>query len=440
MTKLLQDSRASLKRLAARASREFQQIKFCPSSRDLQRLIQSKIARIRINKSRASPIDRLPPEILTEVFIFAVESLPDGERMRMAMTIARVDTFWRLVARSIPHLWTSLFVESAHDMNRYRSHYINLAGDLSLRVHCATSATTLLFLRDFPSDTLHRFTSMQLASPVDIRRPWPYTQRLIHLEELTINIDYPKPPLIFDEGRDIMSFLAAPQLRSLTINIRELGFNRDLCFRHLFITLTSLTIVTDGDEGLLSMFTVQKLLPQCSRSLEKIDIDVGFVFDGDYQGQMDIMPHLAFIRMGRSGCELLRCIEAPNVTAMSFSSPHPSFARDLLSFSSKALLLSHLRRLEIKHWRGNSEDGELLAQSMGAMGNLHQLCIAGSFVPLELVRALTLLEDAPPLLPELRTLEVVDLTNEHELRDALRELYASRRGIDMVLGTMGAAL
>ena len=62
---------------------------------------------------------------------------------------------------------------------------------------------------------------------------------------------------------------------------------------------------------------------------------------------MDFMPCLAVIEIGHCGCELLRCIEAPDVKAVSFSCSHTNFVGDLLSFSSKASAFQLLRRLEI---------------------------------------------------------------------------------------------
>ena len=77
---------------------------------------------------------------------------------------------------------------------------------------------------------------------------------------------------------------------------------------------------------------------------------------------------------------------------------------------------------------------------MDAMGNLEELCIADSFVLSELVRALTCVEDVSPLLPNLRGLEFVNLGDGDELYDALQEVHASRRGVDMVCRTMDAVL
>ena len=77
---------------------------------------------------------------------------------------------------------------------------------------------------------------------------------------------------------------------------------------------------------------------------------------------------------------------------------------------------------------------------MKAMCNLEELCISESFVPLELVRALSCVEDKQPLLPRLLRLTLVSLENKDELHDALQEVHASRRGVDIVCRTMNAVL
>ncbi|KAL1690537.1 hypothetical protein GGG16DRAFT_114007 [Schizophyllum commune] len=440
-SKLLQDSRASLKRLAARANLELQQIDFCPSPRDLKQVIQSKITRLGINKSPAGPIDRLPPEILTEVFIFAVKSLHDSEQLRMAVNIARVTTFWRLVAHAIPRLWTCLFIESARDMDRYRVHYMTLAGDLSLHVHCTTSTTTLLFLLEFPSNTTERFTSMQLATPVNIRRPWSYTHILPHLEELAIDIVYPDfSPAIGNMDRELMYFLVTPQLRSLTINVREYGFYRELHWRHPCTTLTSLTIATVADSELLDFLPVLTLLPQCSDSLESISIDVEVSGPMYLSAQLSTMPRLAEICVRRGGCELLQYILAPNVRSITLADPPESFTGDLAAFSKRASRLAGLQRLSIHHMSGDDDDGRTIARCMASMDNLAEVLITESLVPLELVRSLTCYEDERPLLPKLRRFELMNPENENELDLALREMRASRMGMDVICRTSAAVL
>ena len=77
---------------------------------------------------------------------------------------------------------------------------------------------------------------------------------------------------------------------------------------------------------------------------------------------------------------------------------------------------------------------------MDAMVHLEELCISESFVPLELVRALTCVEDKQPLLLKLLRLTLVSLQNENELHDALRKVNASRRGVDIVCQTMAVVL
>ncbi|KAL1756827.1 hypothetical protein FB107DRAFT_210561 [Schizophyllum commune] len=404
----------------------------------MQQVIHTIIARLGLNKFPAGPINRLPPEILTEIFIFAVKSLPDSEQLRMAVNIARVTTFWRLVAHAIPHLWTCLFFESARDMHTYYSHYMTLAGYLPLHVHCTTSTSTVLFLLEFPSDSLQRFTSMQLATPVNL--PWSYTHILPHLEELTIDIVYPgSSPANGNIDWELMYFLAAPRLRCLTINVKEYDFYRELHWRHPCTTLTSLTIVTVADCQLLDFLPVLTLLPQCKDSLESIRIDVDVSGSMYSSAQIFTMPRLAEICVRRGGCELLQYILAPNVRVMTLADPPESFTGDLAAFSEGTSCLSGLQRLSIHHMSGDDDDGRTIARCMAKMDNLEEVLITESLVPLELVRSLACYEDERSLLPELRRLELVDSENEHELKLALPEMHASRMGMDIVFRTSAAA-
>ncbi|KAI5829879.1 hypothetical protein K523DRAFT_352164 [Schizophyllum commune Tattone D] len=251
--------------------------------------------------------------------------MPDSHQLRTTSIIARVSAFWRHVARTTPRLWNLLFIASARDIDRYYDYYVDLARDAPLRAHCTGATTTLLFLLDCPLHAHHGLTSVKLATLASLRRPWSYVHYMPYLEDLTINIVHPDFAPVTGEW----------------------SFYRELSWEHPCTTLISLTIVAHDDEGMLDFMPVQTLLLQCSQSLERIDIDVGLAYTSHYREQMDFMPRLAVIEMRRSGCELLRCIEAPNVRAVSFSCPHTNFAGDLLSFSLKASTFPHLRRLEI---------------------------------------------------------------------------------------------
>ncbi|KAL1734904.1 hypothetical protein EV714DRAFT_268173 [Schizophyllum commune] len=205
--------------------------------------------------------------------------MPDSHQLRTASVIARVSAFWRHVARTTPRLWNLLFIASARDIDRYYNHYLDLARDAPLRAHCTGATTTLLSLLDSPLHSRHRFTSVQLATPVNLRRSWTYGHHMPYLEDLTIDIVYPDfAPATGYMDREVMYFLATPQLKSLTINVREWSFYRELNWEHPCTTRTSLTIVADDSEGMLDFVPVQTLLPRCSQSLERIDIDIGLAY------------------------------------------------------------------------------------------------------------------------------------------------------------------
>ena len=72
-------------------------------------------------------------------------------------------------------------------------------------------------------------------------------------------------------------------MKSLTINVREWSFYREFNWEHPCTTLTSLTIVADDDKGMLDFIPVQTLLPQCSQSLERIDINVRLAYTSHYR-------------------------------------------------------------------------------------------------------------------------------------------------------------
>ena len=70
----------------------------------LNHLRSRMVNQLEVNQSVAAPVRRLPPELLSEVFIHYSESISFTLCM---VTVPCVCRFWRRVARSTPELWTS---------------------------------------------------------------------------------------------------------------------------------------------------------------------------------------------------------------------------------------------------------------------------------------------------------------------------------------------
>ncbi|TFK69593.1 hypothetical protein BDN72DRAFT_840188 [Pluteus cervinus] len=199
--------------------------------------IDPRIAQLRLQNTQI-PIRRLPPELLTSIFLYARYNASDGKRSHLALILSWVSSYWRDVVLSDPAIWTLLDVESEDIVNSFltRSRDSKLLVDL---------------YRPSPNDfvpiikELHRLESLVLYCPeVDIDvgqgmhddstlRPY-WSNPAPYLRKLSLHY-FPIPPNPFEN--------LSPALRDVELTWCAFDWST-----FPFSNLTSLKIVCPEDQ------------------------------------------------------------------------------------------------------------------------------------------------------------------------------------------------
>ncbi|KAF8868002.1 hypothetical protein BD779DRAFT_1393234, partial [Infundibulicybe gibba] len=69
------------------------------------------LAAIRHCRNRFVPVARLPPEILSRIFVFNARMVRPGDRVDVARAISHVCRRWREIALDCPRLWPHINFE-----------------------------------------------------------------------------------------------------------------------------------------------------------------------------------------------------------------------------------------------------------------------------------------------------------------------------------------
>ncbi|KAK7045465.1 hypothetical protein VNI00_007718 [Paramarasmius palmivorus] len=116
--------------------------------RSLRRKPADLLAQLAFCKSIYSPIRRLPPEILSIVFEYAVEDSPNS--WSNALTLGYVCSHWRAISLSAPRIWTSIYfpVNQWKRSRKYGKFHFRIMTQLERSQHCPFSLE-VDFLRSF---------------------------------------------------------------------------------------------------------------------------------------------------------------------------------------------------------------------------------------------------------------------------------------------------
>ncbi|KAF8871581.1 hypothetical protein BD779DRAFT_457942 [Infundibulicybe gibba] len=125
-----------------------------------ERAIESTIAAIHHHRNALIPISRLPPEILSRIFVFHAQIEP-WKWLEAALTSTRVCRRWRQIGLDCPGLWSRIDCRSAAWMAvmMERSRSVPLSLVIIERDDIGPQRVTLI------ADNLHRFKSLDLHIP-----------------------------------------------------------------------------------------------------------------------------------------------------------------------------------------------------------------------------------------------------------------------------------
>ncbi|KAL1719103.1 hypothetical protein EV715DRAFT_272913 [Schizophyllum commune] len=268
---------------------------------------------LEINRSLLAPVHRLPPELLSEVFMHAAWNLrwPQVPSL-FALTLCSVCAIWRATARSTPNLWRDI------SLNLCIAEY---AGNSLLRLNrqlssqrtlCISSVRCGVALVEFLS-TLPESDAARLQ---ELARPLPALSRAV------ITIHDTCPPDAFNV------LVNATSLKDLTITYyaecTDEELENGLAFPRLnntseFASLTRVNLLLLGDLPIWALFpTFATFAP----TLRELEIGVNSFTDfEDSTAPRTIyeMPRLRHATLGYHAHAFLAHINAPELDTLRLS-------------------------------------------------------------------------------------------------------------------------
>ncbi|TFK69604.1 hypothetical protein BDN72DRAFT_840198 [Pluteus cervinus] len=247
--------------------------------------IDTKIVQLR-HQNYKLPISRLPPELLSSIFLYARDGADDRKQSHAVLVVSWVSLHWREVVLSNPFLWNILDVRGEDLVNIFltRSRQVKLSVSM-----WAESPNDLVAI----VKELGRLQSLRLMCPEideddddlimhdDTLLQPHWSQSAPYLRELSLE-NFPIPPNPFNN--------TTPALRH--VHLIWCNFDWD---SFPFPNLTELQIICPGDIINPAQF-VQKL--QQMPALERLLLDGVLVgTDGPASVRLNL-PHLKYISVG----------------------------------------------------------------------------------------------------------------------------------------------
>ncbi|TRM58855.1 hypothetical protein BD626DRAFT_437630 [Schizophyllum amplum] len=402
---------------------------------DITTVREKLVAQLAVHRSLTSPIHRLFPDILSEIFLRAAERQRDPDSTDMAQTIACVCTTWRRVARATPRLWACVVAASAPELDRYFRLFFPLSLDGPLDIRCRDE-TLLVDFWSRLSPYAHRWRSLEVLGDLDVLSALGHV-RAAHLEDLCIN-GYGKPV----PKMPILS-LEAPRLRRLRVYLDALDNDEQLLVLPTSSMLTSLVIGVDCP---FPATYVLPLLRRCAATLEHFQIDVShpYVHEETFRTEPSleplIMAALKSIDLRHSACAILYHVTAPDledITVMRGA----DYLVDALAVLTSRRSPSRIRHVQmsIDLHADISIDAAAMVRALEAMDSLETLRITSFPSPDSdmILRRLVCHDDAYPLVPNLREFE---FPGRLVLARLFNDVFVSRKEERMVQGRTVAAL
>ncbi|TRM57828.1 hypothetical protein BD626DRAFT_464481 [Schizophyllum amplum] len=389
---------------------------------ELQRLStqrQDVTRELEINQALLAPVHRLFPELLSEVFMHAIQNSRPCTKFAVRV-LCSVCTTWRATARDTPSLWTSIDLEFTDRINDHILYLqLELSRQLSLKVlgwrlYPSRLAAEQRVVFDGLSDAdASRVEEIEVAGDGDLLSLLRL-RKLPTLQVATVEVlDYCAP--------NALGFLAsAPVLRSLSMLIVYQCVDNDVISGFPVPTLPTFPCVTRLQLFIANDFPVSAFFPALSKlapSLRDLKIIAGEVagWDETKPAIPCEMPVLRTVELQHYSHILLTYITAPALKDVTLHGDglHPGeqdpteSLLDLLSRSRPSL-----RSFSLDDAMQGSAD--TLLKCIDRMEGLQRLSMedneyygmADSPRMVTVLKELVCDENRPPILPELRSLSV----------------------------------
>ncbi|KIP03443.1 hypothetical protein PHLGIDRAFT_121561 [Phlebiopsis gigantea 11061_1 CR5-6] len=418
------------------------------------RRLGDELIRLRTHRnSIASPISRIPDDILAEIFTLSVVNLWDSHKYRI--WVAHICSHWRRVALSLPGIWnvirvnqhldcTATFIERSNNLplsihddmgstgGDLRPGFFRLLTDVSDRLQhlqLSVGRSLMIALHEFP----YRLDEDDEPDEAPILETVDLTYTTVDLTYTTqTDEDEAEPPAYF---WFLSSDTSLPNLKALRLS----GFPSFITYTLLRPTLTELEVDPNECLAVVQWLQVIRVLPNLERlTLGEINPEDGplAAVPAPHMVRMERLRELLLHRGAEGdgsalGCaQLLNRLLIPSDCMIGVPWPHENvrqgqFLLDVLGSKkdgtacigdpqpltalglrqSEVLLWSRTRPVCIPsyitqyraHYSGNRERNHVIHIKPCSIQEIIQVIIAGSNLPLRNIELLCLEDIIPPL-------------------------------------------
>ncbi|KAL1744743.1 hypothetical protein HDZ31DRAFT_63804 [Schizophyllum fasciatum] len=426
-----------------------------PTDNSLSALHARATSQLALNLSILSPIRRLPPEFLSAIFVSIIPRDASGQFNSFAqmVDVAGVCCAWRALVRSIPSLWTHISSWGAQSGDFDYAARAQLAAGLPLHLsHCqlATSEMRTTFLAQLQPHAA-RWASVDFG----FTAPFPnieFRAALPALETVTLCLagSARESPC----GTSLGFLQDAPALKRLTLHLfQDAG---DIHWGWLalpeFPYLTSLEVhVLCGELYFAPEDELLLVLRSCRRSLVFLSLDILGDTVQMWPPSMAADPlqleSLRSICLEGNACHAyLGLISAPRLEDIKLRTqyvPEQSQLTCLVAFSSRQRL--PVKRLTLDEVASDST--QTFVRCLELLADMEELYVREPeggvlLLTVPVLRRLTCVDDAPPLLPRLSKVvfDMPQCVAGGPVGSALRKMLGSRRRARTCAGQAVAAL
>ncbi|KAL1687801.1 hypothetical protein GGG16DRAFT_61330, partial [Schizophyllum commune] len=289
---------------------------------DLEDLLARAERQKNLNKAFVAPVRRLPPELLSQIFLIVTDHhLLRLREVRLCRSFARVCSAWRAVALDTPQLWSSVsfWLNGKDNWQNLFAHELQLTRDwpLDVMIHepLGDRQTTRSWL--LLASQSHRWRTLTVnLSCGFLQHINPQPLVCSSLVSISCNdglLRLGRSEDVNDGSRVMLPMLDdAPLLRNVDIRV---GFAPGLYPMRLPPSwkLSALLVQFGRCDD---MRRALPMIQQCARTLEKLDFAIGNSKNGS--GLVALVPGLALPQLtkltcGTHGAQLIRLISAPKL-------------------------------------------------------------------------------------------------------------------------------
>ncbi|KAL1711879.1 hypothetical protein EV715DRAFT_214707 [Schizophyllum commune] len=294
------------------------------------------------HQSILTPIHRLPIELLSDIFTRVAQASP-LRSLRVAVTLSRICSTWRKVARGHAVLWTKMVVETPRDFDEYCQLFLSLTKELPLELRCNEHE----ILRDL-WDRMALYASRWRRITLEGRLSMLPDLKVVYMENLErLVVDAYGTPVSSEVSA--LDFLVAPRLRHIAFTLDALESERQL---HVPVTraLTSLEITTESP---FPATLTLPLLQACADTLQSLTVKVRQLSDGQDSSfpttasATFTMQALTYLSLVDPACALLDHITAPCIQELVLCTVPAYGARALLGLLTRSQSAQHLTTLRV---------------------------------------------------------------------------------------------